>query len=57
MERRTGGEMCDIGGICLCLPHAANDSKVLCMICVMLLCTLVNNTLSDQSRPDVSVDS
>lgn len=57
MERRTGGEICDSGGICLCVPHAVNDRKVLCMICVILLCILVHNTLSDQSRPDVGVDS
>lgn len=51
MERRTGGEMWDIEGICLCVLHAVNDRKDLCMICMIRLCTGSHNTVSDQSRP------
>lgn len=35
VERRTSGEMWDSGGIYLCVSHAVNDRKGLCMICMM----------------------
>lgn len=57
MERRTGGEMWDSEGICLCVLHAVNDRKDLCMICMIRLCTGSHNTVSDKSRPDIGVDS
>lgn len=37
MERRTGGEMLDSRGICLCVLQADHDKKGLCMICMIRL--------------------
>lgn len=48
MERRTGGEMWDSEGICLCVLHTVNDRKDLCMICMIRLCTGSHNTVLDQ---------
>lgn len=44
-------------GIVKAFVYAVNDRKDLCMICMIRLCTGSHNTVSDQSRPDIGVDS